>query len=82
MFPNHIVQLASLLLLLLLLLLLSMLLIYFKMVPTWKTKKGKTSEFLDAGGYNKNERGELTIWNGLTERVGERQLIYLRHRKM
>jgi hypothetical protein len=23
------------------------------MVPTWKTK---TSEFLDAGGYNRNER--------------------------
>ena len=26
------------------------------MVPTWKTKKGKTPEFLDAGGYNRNER--------------------------
>ena len=26
------------------------------MEPTWKTKKGKTSKFLNAGGYNKNER--------------------------
>jgi hypothetical protein len=26
------------------------------MVPPWKTKKGKTSAFLDAGGYNRNER--------------------------
>ena len=25
------------------------------MVPTWKTKKGKSSEFLDAGGYNRNQ---------------------------
>jgi hypothetical protein len=28
------------------------------MVPTWKTKKGKTSEFMDAGDYNRNERAE------------------------
>ena len=28
------------------------------MVPTWKTKKGKTSEFMNAGGYNRNERAE------------------------
>ena len=27
----------------------------FGMVPTWKTKKGKTSKFVDAGGYNRNE---------------------------
>ena len=26
------------------------------MVPTWKTKKGMTSKFVDAGGYNGNER--------------------------
>ena len=26
------------------------------MVPTWKSKKGKTSKFVDAGGYNRNER--------------------------
>ena len=26
------------------------------MAPTWKTKKGKNSKFVDAGGYNKNER--------------------------
>jgi len=43
------------------------------MVPTWKTKKGKTSEFLDAGGYNRNESGELATWNGSTERGGERK---------
>ena len=28
----------------------------FGMVPTWKTKKGKTSKFVDSGGYNRNER--------------------------
>ena len=27
-----------------------------KMMPTWETKKGKTSEFLDAEGYNMYER--------------------------
>ena len=26
------------------------------MVLTWKTKKGKTSKFMDAGDYNRNER--------------------------
>jgi hypothetical protein len=43
------------------------------------TKKGKTSECLDAGGYNRNERA---TWNGSTERGEERKLNYLRHRKM
>jgi hypothetical protein len=52
------------------------------MMPTWKTKKGKISEFLDAGGYNRNDSGELVTWNGSTERDGERRLIYLRHREM
>ena len=28
----------------------------FGMVPTWKTKKGKTSKFVDEGGYNKDKR--------------------------
>ena len=28
----------------------------FGMVSTWKTKKGKTAKFVDAGGYNRNER--------------------------
>ena len=28
------------------------------MVSTWKTKKGKTSKFVNAGGYNGNERVE------------------------
>jgi hypothetical protein len=26
------------------------------MVPTWRTKKRKTSKFVDAGNYNLNER--------------------------
>jgi hypothetical protein len=26
------------------------------MVPTWKTKKGKISKFVDEGGYSRNER--------------------------
>ena len=25
-------------------------------MPTWKTKKGKASKLVDAGGYNRNER--------------------------
>jgi hypothetical protein len=28
----------------------------FKMLTTWKTKKEKTSEFVDASDYNSNER--------------------------
>ena len=33
------------------------------MVPTWKTKKGKTLKFVEAGGYNRNERErEREIW--------------------
>ena len=28
----------------------------FGMVTTWKTKKGKTSKFVNAEGYNRNER--------------------------
>jgi hypothetical protein len=27
----------------------------FGMVSTWKTKKGKTSKFICAGGYDRNE---------------------------
>ena len=27
-----------------------------RMVPTWNMEKWKTSKFLDAGGYNRNER--------------------------
>jgi hypothetical protein len=53
------------------------------MVPTWKTKKGKTSKFVDAGGYNRNEREEeLATWIGSTERGRERKLICFRQRKM
>ena len=29
------------------------------MVPTWKTKKEKTSKFVDAGGYYRNERAGI-----------------------
>ena len=43
----------------------------FGMGPTWKTKTGKTSKFVDAGGYNRNERGILTTWSGSTGRDGE-----------
>ena len=54
----------------------------FGIVPTWNTKKGKCSKFVDAGGYNKNERaGNLVTWNESTKRGGERKLIYFRHRK-
>ena len=46
----------------------------FGMVPTWKTKKGKTSKFVDAGGHNRNkrEREELATWNWSTERGGKK----------
>ena len=27
------------------------------MGPIWKTKKGKILKFVNAGGYNRNERG-------------------------
>ena len=33
-------------------------------VSAWKKIKGKTSKFVDAGGYNRNERGS-------TEKGGE-----------
>ena len=26
------------------------------MAPTWKTKKGKITKLVDAGGYNRNKR--------------------------
>ena len=42
----------------------------FRMVPTWKTKKGKTSKFVDSGGYNKNEReGNWRLVMGRQRRV-------------
>ena len=41
------------------------------MVPTRKTNIGKTSKFVDAEGYNRNERGrESASWNGSTEKGG------------
>ena len=52
------------------------------MDPTWKTKKGKISKFVDAEGYNGNEKaGDWRLRMG-REKGGERKLIYLRHRKM
>ena len=34
----------------------------FGMVSTWKTKKGKTSKFVDARGYIRNEKeGKLQL---------------------
>jgi len=47
------------------------------MVPTWKTKKGKTSEFLDAGGYNKNMRERGIGDLGWIDREGWRKKINL-----
>ena len=44
------------------------------MLSAWKKKKkGKTSKFVNAGGYNRNERerGELTTWNGSTGKGGK-----------
>ena len=32
------------------------------MVPTWNTKKGKTSKFVDARGYKRNEREREGNW--------------------
>ena len=44
------------------------------MVLTWRTKKGKTSKFVDAGSNNRIERegGELATWSGSTRRGGEK----------
>ena len=44
------------------------------MVSIWKKKKKKkmkTSKFVDAGSNNRNERRELTTWNGSTGKNGE-----------
>ena len=44
----------------------------FRMVPIWKTKIGKTSEFVDAGGYNRNERaGNWRLGMCRQRRVGK-----------
>ena len=55
------------------------------MVTKWKTKKGKTSEFLDTGvttGMRERGIGGLELVERERERGGERKSIYLRHRKM
>ena len=45
----------------------------FRMVPTWKTK---TSEFLDAGGYNRNESaGNWRLGMGRQRGVKKKKLI-------
>ena len=47
-----------------------------RMISTWKTEKGKTSEFLDARGYNGNERaGNWQL--GMINREGWRKKINL-----
>ena len=48
------------------------------MVPTWKTKKGKTWKFMDAGAYNSNERE--TSWLGVGRQGGvenEKKIVTL-----
>jgi hypothetical protein len=48
------------------------------MVPTWKTKKGKTSEFLDAECYNRNERaGNWRLGMGRLRRMEKENDIIL-----
>ena len=51
----------------------------FRMVPTWKTKKGKASEFVDVGVTSRmRERGIGDFeW---VEREGRRKKNYCRHR--
>ena len=42
------------------------------MVSTWKKKQGKTSKFMDEGGYKENEKeGDLTTYDWSTEQGGE-----------
>ena len=42
----------------------------FGMVPTWNTKKEKTSKFVDAGGFNRNEKeGNLRLGMSRQRRV-------------
>ena len=45
---------------------------YLKKCSTRKKKKRKISKFVDAGGYNRNDKeGNVTTWNGSTEKDGE-----------
>ena len=46
---------------------------FFYLVPTWKTKKGTTSKFVDAEGYNRNE-GEIYKC-GLDQERGPSSLV-------
>ena len=55
----------------------------FIMVSTWKTKKGKTSEFVDAAGYDRNERaGYWRHRMGQQRGLEKEKLIFLMHKKM
>ena len=46
------------------------------MVSAWKTKKGKTSKFVDAGGYNRIERERnWRLWVGRQRRVEKKDKI-------
>ena len=48
----------------------------FGMMSTSKTKKGKTSKFVDAGGYNRNEReGNFQLGVGRLRRVEKKNKI-------
>ena len=48
----------------------------FRMFSTWKTKKGKTSKFVDTGSYNWNEReGNRRLGMGRQRKV-EKKLLY------
>ena len=45
-----------------------------EMVPTWKTKKRKTSKFVKAVGYNRNERaGNWRLGMGRQRKKGEKE---------
>ena len=46
------------------------------MVPTWKTKKGKTSKFVDAGDYNRKEREENWRFGICRERSVEKEHLF------
>jgi hypothetical protein len=48
------------------------------MVPTWKSKKGKSSKFVDAGGYNRNEReGNWRLGMGRQREVEKKNIFTL-----
>ena len=50
--------------------------------PPGKRRKGRSRNSGCRRLQQECESGELAIWNGSTERGGERKLIYIRHREM